>query len=203
MAKRHLDDVELLVVDPDQNVRNSLRHALHDHGFRQMSAVGSWSEICEYLEYRMPDLLISDCMLPDGDFCDLTYQLRHRTIGTNPFVPVIALTWQPTSELVARIINSGADALLTKPISANQLVARIQALVESRKPFIVTSEYIGPDRRKNSERPSNIPFFEVPNALREKVLGLQPGQDLQARIDGVFETADSTRQCNMLVMSYE
>lgn len=188
MDIRRIGDVELLVVDPDQNVRDSLRHVLHDNGFRQLRSGSSWNDIRATLVEGTPDLLISDSMLPDGDLCELIYRLRHHTIGSNPFLPIIALTWEPTPDLVKRVINSGADTLLTKPISASQLVSRIQALIDSRKPFIVTSDYIGPDRRKNDDRPSDIPHFDVPNVLREKVKGLEATNNVQARIDEAFDT---------------
>ena len=65
----------------------------------------------------MPDLLIAETELPDGDFFELVHAIRHHEIGTNPFIPVIALTGDPSPDMVKKATDCGADALLTKPVS--------------------------------------------------------------------------------------
>lgn len=185
MEKRFYDDVELMLVDPDQNVCGSIRHVLHDSGFRRITTGATWTDIRKRFDERMPDLLIADCMLNDGDFCELVHEMRHGEAGDNPFTPVIALTWDPTPETVRRVINSGADVLLGKPVSARQLIDRIRSLVNARKPFVVTSDYIGPDRLKPVERPADTPRFEVPNVLRTKMTGEPMAVGVQESIETI------------------
>src|SRR3546814_1821103 len=63
-------------------------------------------------------------------------------------------------------------SLLVKPLSTRIILDRIETVALHRKPFVVTSDYIGPDRRKAvARRDSNVPLIEVPNPLREKMLG--------------------------------
>jgi hypothetical protein len=45
---------------------------------------------------------------------------------------------------------------------------RIEALIERRKPFVATSGYIGPDRRKGPRDGNEIPHFHVPNTVKLK-----------------------------------
>lgn len=168
------DNVDLMLVDPDVNVRDSLRSVLHHNGFRKLSASASWSDIRSRLDNSPPDLLITEVDLSDGDVCALIRELRHQDVGTNPFLPIIALTREPTPDMVKRVINSGADFLLGKPVSADQLTSRIRLLVESRKPFVVTSNYVGPDRRRSNDRASNVPLVEVPNVLKARMTGTHP-----------------------------
>ena len=84
----------------------------------------------------------------NGSVCSTIKELRHNETGRNPFVPVIVTTWEPDRDLVEKIADSGADALLVKPFSPWQLIERIDCLANRRKPFVVTAERIGPDRRK-------------------------------------------------------
>lgn len=49
------------------------------------------------------------------------------------------------------------------------MAKRIRAIVESRKPFVVTIDYVGPDRRDADRSPRNVERITVPNALRAKV----------------------------------
>ena len=142
----------------------------------------SRADIETRMEVRMPDLLISDVNLPDGDFAGLVTHIRHNRIGFNPFVPVIALTWAPQPKLVQRVVDSGADILLTQPLSAGDIAKRIDALIHDRKQFAVTSDYIGPDRRTAAERESTIPLLDVPNVLEAKATGKRESVSLSKAI---------------------
>ena len=46
---------------------------------------------------------------------------------------------------------------------------RVKTLIKGRKDFIVTSDYIGPDRRKDPERSTDAPPISVPNFLKAMV----------------------------------
>ncbi len=183
MNKLQLDQVDLLLVDPDRNVRNIVRNILHDFGFRDLRTAETLTETQEAVTKAMPDLLISEVKLPDGDFCGFIRALRHHEIADNPFLPVIGITWDPTLEIVGQVIDSGADDLLAKPVSTAQLQDRINSLIVARKPFGVTSDYIGPDRRSGSKRKTTIPLIEVPNTLKAKAIGEEPDTNLQQAID--------------------
>jgi len=173
MEKLALDQVDILLIDPDRAVRSTIRNILIDNGFRNVTMGGGVADIESKFQINMPDLMISDIKLPDGDLSDLVYKLRHHDIGSNPFLPIIATAWSPTSDDVRGVVQSGADDIVAKPLSAGQLLQRIMMLIKSRKPFVVTSAYIGPDRRKpgeDAERGEHIEQVSVPNVLRAKAI---------------------------------
>jgi len=70
------------------------------------------------------DLLILDCMLPDGDGRKLCRDLRARGLG----VPVLLLTAKNSIEDKVTGLDSGADDYLTKPFDFGELLARVRAL---------------------------------------------------------------------------
>lgn len=183
MAEMALDRVDILMVDPDRNAQSVLRTILGNSGFRNFQTGRSIEEMRNRVDETIPDLLISECELPDGDFCDFVYSLRHHDLGRNPFVSIIALTQAPSPDMVTRISNSGVDHLVVKPFSTAQVVDRIMTLMKSRKLFVVTSDYIGPDRRRNSNRESKINRIAVPNTLKAKALGTATPEDIQRAID--------------------
>ena len=86
-------------------------------------------------------------------------------------MPVIVTTWEADQDLVEKVADCGGDALLVKPFAPKQLIERIEFLANRRKKFVVTSGYVGPDRRKDQTRESPIPLIDVPNTLRAKVQG--------------------------------
>ena len=171
MEKLALDQVDILLIDPDRAVRSTIRNILIDNGFRNVTMGSGIADIESKFQINMPDLLISDIKLTDGDLSDFVYKLRHHDVGSNPFLPVIATAWSPTSDDVRGVVQSGADDIVAKPLSAGQLLQRIMMLIKARKPFVVTSAYIGPDRRKpgeDSERGEHIEQIMVPKVLKAK-----------------------------------
>ena len=65
------------------------------------------------------------------------HSIRHNEIGKNPFIAIIAVTWDPTVVTIDRVANSSADFILAAPFSPQQLLDRINSLVHHRVPFIV------------------------------------------------------------------
>jgi DNA-binding response OmpR family regulator len=183
MVKAQFDHVELLLIEPALGIRESIRNILHNQGFRNLAMGARLKEIHQQFDTATPDLLIREIELEDGDLCAFVADVRQKKVGTNPFVPVVGLTSQPTPDLVKFVVNSGIDHLLIKPFSARQLMERINALIESRNPFIVTNNYIGPERRTGDERASEIPQMDVPNILRAKAFGEMESLNAQEAID--------------------
>lgn len=170
MNKLSFNAVDVMLVDSDLNFRQSMAASFVGKGFKIIRQGNKLNAIHGNMKIAMPDLLIGDCDLPDGDFCALVLHLRH--YGANPFLPIIAMLQNPTEALVGKAINSGADFLLTKPVSPSLLFERIEALIKARKPFVVTSDYIGPTRRPpDRDEDGGIPLMDVPNSLRAKATG--------------------------------
>ena len=166
------DEVEVVLADSRGHLRSDMKTALSHAGFFQIRHTGAVRIVTESVQSMLgPDILICDMALEEGTVRDLVTSVRHNDLGRNPFLCVIGITWDPTSEEVSRVINSGVDHLLRAPVSPEQILTRIRALVRDRAPFVVTTDYIGPDRRKQARAPSKIPVFQVPNTLREKATG--------------------------------
>ncbi len=164
-------DINIVLADSDLTYRRAIFNMLRNIGLRNIQQVATIEEIRASVFDPAPDLLISEAELSDGDFTEFIFALRNGKIGNNPFMAILTLTAEPSKDLVSRVLNSGSDDLLTKPMSASQLKDRITNLVNQRKPFVVTSDYIGPTRRDSENRGDSIPLLEVPNTLREKAIG--------------------------------
>ncbi len=171
--KLALDAVEVLLIEPDKAVRSTIRNILIDNGFRKVAVGDRLKDIELNFKIGMPDLLISDTNLSDGHFHKFVHGLRDHEFGSNPFLPIIATVWSPTTHDIRGAVQSGVDIIVTKPLSADQLMQRIKHLIKARKPFVVTSNYIGPNRRKPGEDRGGLKInpFDVPNTLKAKALG--------------------------------
>ena len=182
--KAAYEKVDLLLVLPQASNRTSLRHTLTDLEFHNIRIGASVADMQREIETCMPDLIISDSDLPDGDICELVSDVRYHKIGDNPFLPVIIMTWNPSAELVHKVVDSGADDLLIQPTSGARLGERLDFLTFKRSPFVVTADYIGPDRHQKPRLgPQTLPLVDVPNALRARATGEMDSVSLQRAID--------------------
>jgi DNA-binding response OmpR family regulator len=193
MAHFQWDRIDVVLVDPDRGSRGSLRDILCNRGFRETRIAATLAEAAEQCALVTPDLLIGECEFPDGGLADLVYSLRHHKIGDNPFLAVIALTWTPTQENVKAVIDSGVDDILTKPIASSQLMDRVRILIETKRQFVVTSDYIGPDRHISSLRKNKAPLIDAPNTLEAKARKGTPDAEIQEHVGSAILEVDRTR----------
>lgn len=133
------EKISLLLVASKNQDNTSLRQTLTDLNFRDFRNGASVQDIRNALKTRPPDLVITDGNLADGDVCGLITDIRNNRVGTNPFLSIIVTTWQPSEDLVRRVVDCGADDLLVMPASRKALHNRIDMLTFNRKSFVVTA----------------------------------------------------------------
>jgi DNA-binding response OmpR family regulator len=189
MGRLSFDTTETLVYDPVAANRTATRAALFTLGFRRIETVATLDAFAESIRRRPPDLALCEAQGADGDLCAMVQELRQGAMGFNPFIVVIVTAWEKSAALVTRVVNSGADDLLLRPFSTTLLGQRIEAHTERRKGFVVTTDYVGPDRRKDTVRPSNVELFAPPNSLKMKARDKLSPEDAAHRLDGELRAA--------------
>jgi DNA-binding NarL/FixJ family response regulator len=130
------------------------------------------------------DLIIANIDEADDSAASLLRSIRNGAVTGNPFVPMIVTCNNSTASTVRAAVDCGADAVVLKPYSLQQIMDPIVALVDRRRPFVVTSDYVGPERRNAQREGQVIDQIAVPNPLAAKVLNLDPAEQTQA-----YETA--------------
>jgi DNA-binding response OmpR family regulator len=166
MAETAFQGVNGILADRDKGFRHTLYSMLRPMGFMTLAHTDNLDEIRDAVSENRVDLVVADVNVGEERLLELVRRLRHQEIGVNPFIVVIVLAADPHPETVHRIIDSGTDALLVKPVAAGALIDRLKYLSANRKGFVVTTDYVGPDRR-SAPRPGTqqIPLIAVPNPL--------------------------------------
>jgi two-component system response regulator MtrA len=115
----------LLLVEDDARIREALRLALADEGYRVVEA-GTGEQALALLASSglEPDVVLLDLMLPGMDGLVVCARIRER--GDLPIIMVTARTG--ANEVIAGL-EAGADDYVTKPVDAGELSARIRALL--------------------------------------------------------------------------
>ncbi|MCF8466158.1 MAG: hypothetical protein K9G33_02030 [Sneathiella sp.] len=150
-------------------MRHNTRSALLNIGFGDVVACAEINDFLECANTGEFDLILAETGTPDANILEIVRRIRRHRIGSNPFVNVVLSLWNAAPEAVSDGINSGADDLISRPMSRTQIFERILRLVQARKPFVVTTDYIGPDRRLISRSYPVGSSLVVPNSLQAKV----------------------------------
>ncbi|MGB0670176.1 MAG: hypothetical protein ACPGNT_01660 [Rhodospirillales bacterium] len=166
-------DVRMLLALSPGDQGRALEAAARDRGIRKLIVVESARDLIRATKDINFDLIVSDFDLPDGSAGPTLHALRHGRHGVNPFSVVITLINDAAQDKLRSVVDTGTDAVLIAPCSPQQLVDRITVLGEARKPFVVTADYIGPDRRSGPPRAGSMEIrkLSVPNPLRLALTG--------------------------------
>ncbi len=125
------EPAKLLLVDDEPGIRESVQAYLEDGGEFQVTVANSAIAALEYLKKNLPDLIISDIMMPQVDGYQFLEKLRE-----NPrckALPVVFLTARGMTSDRIQGYQSGCDAYLSKPFDPEELEAIIKNLLERRK----------------------------------------------------------------------
>lgn len=171
MKKIDYGEVKILIAIENPMVSKGLQNVLHHEGFPRPLEADSQSALLQMLGEQSFDVVVTATEI-GADFIPPTIQkLRQGLLKHHPLPVVIELLVSSEGDYIRKVINSGPDDLLQIPVAPGQLLARLAVAAEQpRKPFIVTSDYVGPDRRTNT-RPDTpaMPLLEVPNLVALKV----------------------------------
>ena len=118
----------LVLVEDDPRIRAALEQAMRDRDHDVRTCATGMSALHDILE-DPPDVVILDLGLPDIDGYELLRMLRAVSE-----VPVIAATARDGDDDIVRTLDAGADDYIVKPFTADQLAARIRALLRRTAP---------------------------------------------------------------------
>jgi DNA-binding response OmpR family regulator len=114
----------VLIIEDEPKLRRSLQRGLQEAGFVVITA-GTTADGSRRIGELLPDVVILDLTLPDGDGLDLLRSLRQDGCST----PVLVVTARDAVTDRVLGLDSGADDYLVKPYAFSELLARIRALL--------------------------------------------------------------------------
>lgn len=160
-----------LLFDPVGPNLLATRSILFQIGFERVEAVREYSGLSRLVADSSFDIAVLEVTDAGGDVCDLVRRMRTGETGINPFTVVIFTSWARSAGELRTVIDAGSDDVLLRPFSPSALRDRIVGLARKRKQFVVTGDYIGPDRRADPSRPNTTPTIDAPNSLKAVASG--------------------------------
>ena len=122
-----LEGLKVLVVDDEADTRELIQEVLKDCG-SDVILSRSAAEALEALEKYKPDILISDLGMPDEDGYSLISKIRALPSERGGHIPAAALTAYARAEDRMRVLRSGFQFHLPKPVDSAELVTVVASL---------------------------------------------------------------------------
>lgn len=176
--------LQLLVVEDNADIRQYISDSFCDD-FQVLQAQNG-QEGVQMAEEYVPDIIVSDIMMPKLNGIQLTRQLKD-DIRTS-HIPIILLTAKNTDEDKEDGYDSGADSYLTKPFTTKLLASRIQNLLTTRRRL---AEYIALHPEFAEENTSAVATPQLGRLDREfldKLNGIIQANIMSQDIDLPFVT---------------
>ena len=117
----------VLIADDNTDMREYLARLLGSAGY-QVEAVTDGQHALDAIRVAVPDLVVSDVMMPRLDGLALVAALR--TDPRTAAVPVLLLSARAGQEASIEGLQAGADDYLVKPFAAAELLARVRGIIE-------------------------------------------------------------------------
>jgi two-component system, cell cycle response regulator DivK len=113
----------VLIVDDSARNRKLARDVLSLAGFRTLEA-GTAAEGITLATERLPDLILLDLRLPDGDGIDVARTLRAATRTSR--IPVVALTALPLDARDQWLLDAGFAGVIGKPLDIDTFAEQVR-----------------------------------------------------------------------------
>ena len=159
---KEINDVNqpmLLIVEDNEDVRHILKDTFKDT-YHIITASDGEEGVSLALKH-IPDIIISDIVMPIKDGAELTKELKNSELTSH--IPIILLTAKAGDENKLIGVETGADDYITKPFSSKILIAKVAKLIELRQNL---------QKRYSQEvilRPKDIAVTDLDEQFMEKV----------------------------------
>lgn len=121
--------LHILVVEDEEEIRSYLKSELSDE--YKVETCNNGKEAYDFILRTLPDLVISDIMMPEMDGLTLCRKLKQNT--TVNHVPIVLLTAKSKPEDTLEGMEIGADAYIVKPFNTELLKSTIANLIANRR----------------------------------------------------------------------
>ena len=128
MTERSNGGPDVLIIDDEAGILDSLRILLKNEGFTPHVALGGKQGL-EQIETLSPDIVLSDVRMPTVSGLQVLSAARQR----DPDTPVILMTAQATLQSAMQAVNEGAFYYIQKPFRNDELVAILRRAAEHRR----------------------------------------------------------------------
>ena len=125
----------ILVVDDDENIRNTMKTILEDEGY-EVDLASTGNEAIKRTEEAVYNIALLDIRLPDMEGAELLKLMKDGIPRTRK----IMVTGYPSMQNAVTALNNNADAYLIKPVDIEKLLTMVKEQIIAQKEEKIFSE---------------------------------------------------------------
>jgi CheY-like chemotaxis protein len=145
------DLLKILLVDDNHHMRVLLSEILRAIGVIHIYEASDGAQGLQMMKTHDVDIIMTDLSMQPLDGIDFTRLIRRSKDSPNQMCPIIMITGHSTLTRVHEARDAGVNEFMAKPLTAKGVIDRIHQVIENPRPFVRTSDYFGPDRRRRAD----------------------------------------------------
>ena len=146
-GRLNLRNATVLVVDDNPMSLELLTQILGGFRVQKLKSCLSAMDAQRLIIAEEFDLLLIDGEMAGQSGIEFTRFIRSRVNESNFTVPIMIVSAFATFKTVQYARDNGANMVVSKPVSPAILLSRIELIARSKRPFVISDTYCGPDRR--------------------------------------------------------
>lgn len=148
-----LDKFSILLAEDDHSLSNLVKQVLQSLGFKNVTVAHNGRVALEKALERSFQIIITDWEMKPMSGIEFVKNLRTLVPAPNRYAPVLMFTGRTSVEDVKTARDIGVNEFLVKPFTAAELSKRMLLAIQHPRQFVVSSHYVGPDRRRKTVTP--------------------------------------------------
>jgi CheY-like chemotaxis protein len=140
--------LRLLVTDDNPQMRTIVGTVLNAAGVLDIHFAADGSQALEKLRRMDFDCIYVDFEMPQMNGIEFVQTMRSMD-KRHRFTPVVMLTGYADRSHLTLARDSGVNEFLRKPVTARDILMRLEAVILRPRQFVTSPDYFGPDRRRS------------------------------------------------------
>ena len=145
------DLLKILLVDDNHHMRVLLGEILRAIGVKHIFEASDGAAALQMMKSHPVDIIMTDLSMQPLDGIDFTRLVRRSKDSPNQMCPIIMITGHSTLQRVHEARDAGVNEFLAKPLTAKGVIERLSQVIDNPRPFVRTTSYFGPDRRRRAD----------------------------------------------------
>jgi two-component system, chemotaxis family, chemotaxis protein CheY len=152
-----LSQLRLLIVDDNKQMRTIVGTILSAAGVGNLHYAQDGRDALEVMDKYPIDCVYVDHEMPVMNGLDFVSRVRAQ-VTQRRFMPLIMLSGHSELSKLNAARDRGATEFLRKPVTAKDILLRLQAVIMRPRMFVSSDSYFGPDRRRKTLKSFAGPF---------------------------------------------
>ena len=167
MSGSGFENLRVLLADDNAHMRAIVGAVLKSIGIKHIRDCKNGAEALAALREWPADVAMVDFRMEPVNGVEFTKLVRTAKDSANIYLPIIMLTGYADRARVLEASDSGVTELIVKPVTAQAVIARLNAVIFHPRPFVRTDAYFGPCRRRKSSATYTGPERRSAGSLKQ------------------------------------